>query len=204
MNDLIVLVADRNMKFAVQGILERNHSLKIRKISYHIEPHIQHDPGIYNTAHNFLRGYLDKYSYALVMLDKEWEGCNKNVKQLEEYIQLNLDDSGWKDRSQVIVIDPELEIWVWSDSPHVASCIGWDDAELRNWLKSNNHILPNSYKPLNPKNVFENALRIKGKQRSSAIFSKLAEEVSFERCTDKSFCKFKTTLQSWFPQTQPY
>lgn len=199
MNDLIVLVADKNMEFAVKGILQRTASLKIREISYDIKVHNHHDPGVYRTAHDFLRIFNKKYKYALVILDKEGCGCNENPPKIASDIQSKLDMSGWKDRSQVIVLDPELEIWVWSDSPEVAVCIGWNNSELRDWLQSEGHLRPNTHKPKNPKLAFENALRTKRKPRSSSIYGKLAEKVSLERCTDKAFQTFKNTLQNWFP-----
>lgn len=199
MKDIIVLVADKNMEFAVKGILKRTVSLKIREISYDVKVHSHRDPGVYNTAHDFLRIFLNKYSYALVMLDKEGCGCNDDSKQIAINIQSKLDSSGWKNCSKVIVLDPELEIWVWSDSPEVSACIGWNDTELRGWLRSEGYMLPNAYKPQNPKLAFEKALRVKRKPRSSSIYGKLAERVSFERCIDSAFKEFKGALQQWFP-----
>lgn len=198
MKDLIVLVADKNMEFAVKGILQRTSSLKVREISYDIKVHNHRDPGIYKTAHDFLRIFINKYSYALIMLDKEGCGCDEDSTRIAENIQSKLNSSGWKDRSKVIVLDPELEIWVWSDSPEVAVCIGWNNSELRDWLQAEGHILPNAHKPKNPKLAFENALKIKRKPRSSSIYGKLAERVSLERCIDKAFQTFKNTLQNWF------
>jgi len=199
MKDLIVLLADKNMEFAVKELLERIHSLKIRTISYDIKVHSHRDPGIYNTSHDFLRIFVDMYSYALVMLDREGCGSDKNSLQIANDIQTKLDNSGWSNRSKVIVLDPELEIWVWSDSPEVASCIGWDNAELREWLQRENYLIPDIQKPKNPKVVFEEALRIKGKPRSSSIYGKLAEKVSLDRCIDSTFTDFKSILKKWFP-----
>lgn len=199
MKDLIILVADKNMEFAVKGILQRTVSLKIREISYDVKVHSNRDPGIYNTAHDFLRIFLNKYSYALVMLDKEGCGRNDDSTQIATNIQSKLNSSGWKNRSKVVVLDPELEIWVWSDSPEVSICIGWSNKELRDWLQSEGYILPNAHKPQNPKLAFEKALRIKRKPRSSSIYGKLAERVSFERCIDPAFQELKAILQQWFP-----
>lgn len=199
MKDLIVLVADKNMEFAVRGVLQRTASLKTSAISHDIKVHAHRDPGVYKTAHDFLRMFINQYSYALVMLDKEGCGCGEDSSWIAENIQLRLDSTGWKDRSRVIVLDPELEIWVWSDSPEVARCIGWNNSELRDWLLSEDHIRPNALKPRNPKRTFEDALRVKQKPRSSAIYGKLAERVSLERCTDKAFQTLRNTLQCWFP-----
>ena len=199
MKDLIALVADKNMEFVIKGLLERHHSLKIRNISYDIEVHSHRDPGIYNTSHDFLRIFIDMYSHAIVMLDREGCGREKKSLQIANDIQIKLDNSGWSNRSKVIVIDPELEVWVWSESSEVGACIGWEDTELRNWLKKENYLNPEIQKPYNPKTVFEKALRIKGKPRSSSIYRKLAEKVSLDRCADSAFIDFKSTLKKWFP-----
>ena len=162
---------------------------------------LHRDPGIYNTAHDFLRIYLNKYKYALVLLDKEGCGSHQNANTIAQEIQSRMNNSGWGNRSKVIVIDPELEIWVWSDSPEVSACIGWNDIELRNWLHAEGYLLSNVHKPSNPKLVFETALKLKRKPRSSSIYGKLAERVGFDRCTDMAFQNLKASLQNWFPNS---
>jgi hypothetical protein len=198
MKDLIVLVADKNMEFTVKGILQRNESVNIRGISYKIMRHSQNDPGVYRAAHDFLRIYVNEYRYAIVMLDREGCGCADNSVDIGRQIQSRLDNSGWNERSAVIILDPELEIWVWSDSPEVANCIGWSHNELRGWLHSHGDLSSDTYKPRNPKIILENVLKIKNIPRSSSIYYKLATRVSFNRCTDSAFLKFKNTLQHWF------
>jgi hypothetical protein len=198
MKDLMVLVPDKNMQFAVEGLLRRIHSLKIRSISFDIKVHSQRDPGIFTASHEFLRIFSGKYSYAMVMLDREGCGCEEAPSQIAALIQGRLDVNGWQGRSHVIVLDPELEIWVWSNSPVVAECMGWNDPELTLWLTNKRYIAAGSSKPSDPKSVFEEALRLRGKPRSSSIYKKLAENVGFERCTDAAFIKFKTVLMNWF------
>jgi len=44
----------------------------------------------------------------------------------------------------------------------------------------------------------EAALRVVRKPRSSVLYQRLAQKISFGRCTDEAFHKFKTTLQNWF------
>lgn len=198
MKDLIVLVADKNMEFAVKGILQRNESFNIRETSHEVIRHSQNDPGVYRTAHDLLKIYVRKYRYAIVMLDREGCGCTDNSIIIAQQIQTRLRHSGWDGRSNVIVLDPELEVWVWSDSPEVANCIGWNNHDLREWLRSEGYLLPSAHKPQNPKLALEHALKIKNRPRSSSIFYKLAENVSFNRCTDTAFLEFKKTLQNWF------
>jgi hypothetical protein len=89
--------------------------------------------------------------------------------------------------------------WVWSDSHHVADALGWDHAELRIWLAARGRQLEGARKPLNPKETVELALREKSIPRSSAVYRKIAEHVSFDRCEDLAFLKLRTVLQSLVP-----
>jgi len=135
------------------------------------------------------------------MLDRE--GCGRDDRSretLESEIELRLAGSGWHDRAAAIVIDPELEVWVWSDSPEVAAILGWTGHQptLAQWLDQQGHCALGQGKPQKAKLALDDALRLSGKRRSSAIFRQLAERVSLRRCTDPALLKFKTLLQTWF------
>lgn len=199
--DLVVLVADKNIAFTVQGLLQRTESLKMKKISYDIYSHPQHDPGCYQRSHLFLKSYLDSHAHALVLFDRLGCGSESSREELERESERVLFQSGWRDRAATIVIDPTLENWVWSDSPHVDSLTGWDgkNPNLRTWLTQQGHLKSGQSKPSQPKIALEEALRKVGKQRSSVLFRKLAQKVSLERCSDPAFGKFKRVLEEWFP-----
>jgi hypothetical protein len=101
----------------------------------------------------------------------------------------------------VIVLRPELENWVWSNSPHVEEVLGWSGhaPDLREWLR-NQHLWPiELMKPGRPKEAMEAALREVGLPRSSALFRRLAEEVSLNGCSDPAFLEFRAVMQRWFP-----
>lgn len=199
--DLIVLAADKQMEFAVKGLLGRTTALKIRELRCDIYPHPWHDSGCRFSSASFLRPFIRQYDYALVVLDKK--GCGQEQRQrgdIEKDIESELAASGWDSRSAAIVIDPELENWVWSDSPQVDSVLGWQDghASLRSWLQSEGFLSPGQSKPVSPKEAMQAALRVARKARSAALYSELARKVSFERCADPAFLKFKERLSAWF------
>jgi hypothetical protein len=120
---------------------------------------------------------------------------------LEADVEQRLATNGWADRARAIVIDPELESWVWSKSPEVDKALGWAGhvPALRPWLTQNGWLHESEAKPARPKEAMDAALRVVRRPRSSAIFRELAERVSFRRCTDAAFGKLITTLQTWFP-----
>ena len=125
----------------------------------------------------------------------------KRREELEALIESQLSNH-WGDRAAAIVIDPELENWVWTDSPHVAQAIGWrgDIAALRTWLQNQGLLEESRAKPTDPKAALETALARMRKPKSSSLFAEIASKVSLRACTDPAFQKLKTTLQHWFPE----
>lgn len=198
--DVIILVADTNMKITVSTILlERLKSLNVQKITFDIFVHQEHDAGVFNRAHEFLCPFQSQYKYAMVLFDKKDCGFIGNRINIENSVENNLKNSGWNGRCSAIAIDPELEIWVWSNSPHVATALGWEKKELDSWLQNKNFITSIGTKPRDPKEEMESALNIKRIPRSSSIYAEIAKKVSLISCIDRSFLKFRTTLQQWFP-----
>lgn len=199
--DLVVLVADKNMEYSIKSILERPQSLGIKKLDFIIYPHPKRDPGCLVSSHYYLLREVNKFQHALVMFDRE--GCGREHKtrtELENEIEERLSSSGWGNRAAAIIIDPELENWVWSDSPELDAAIGWQgmSTPLRSWLKEKNFLADNSLKPYPPKKAFEDALKKVRKPRSSSIYKQIADRVSLKRCQDPAFLKLKEKLHQWF------
>jgi len=199
--DLVILAADGQIEFAVKGLLTRNLSIGFREISFDIFVHPEKDPGCLLRCHDFLRPFYRQYAHALVMFDRV--GCGKEAfprESLELEVEKRLSKSGWGDRSAVIVLDPELESWVWSDSPEVAPVLGWADKSppLSLWLQQNGYLGVHQQKPERPKKAMEEALRFAKKGRSSSIYLELAKRVGVNRCVDPAFTKFKLLMKQWF------
>lgn len=99
----------------------------------------------------------------------------KGSDNIKKSIQNQLDEKGWKNRSATIVIEPELEIWVWSSSQEVYNILGITAEEIRAIAEQKNYWLPEATKPQRPK------------------FKKLAEKVYLRRCEDAAFQELKQT-----------
>ncbi len=199
--DLLVLVADGQMEFAVKGLLMRGEAIGFQPLSVDIHVHPDKDPGCLLRGHDFLRPFHRQYRHALIMLD--YEGCGQEMRprvDLEAELERRLASSGWGNRATAVILDPELEVWVWSDSPEVDAVLGWTNRTpcLADWLRDAGYLHGDTKKPNRPKEALEHALRLVRKGKSSAIFLQLAQRVSVNRCTDPTFLKFKTTLQRWF------
>jgi hypothetical protein len=204
--DLIVLTADKDTEFAIRGLLARHLAIDIRQIQYDIFVHPERDPGCQRRSHTLLRPSANRYQHAVVIFDREGSGRDDQSRlELERDVEASLASAGWQDRSSVIVINPELENWVWSDSPHVRTVLGWTDptTDLSAWLQTHNFLLLPNGKPHRPKEAMLATLRAMRKAPSAALFKQLASKVSFNRCTDEAFIKLLSTLRRWFPPTQP-
>lgn len=186
-----------------QLLTKRQKSLGIRPIEFTVATHLKHDPGCRVDAAGRLRGHRHNHRFALVMFDKR--GCGKETdprEAIQNEVELKLEGNGWTDRSKAIVIDPELEAWVWNDSPHTARILGWKQgyAKLRAWLHGAGLWPADDLKPPDPKEAFRRALRTQGLPRSSKMFVKLAGSVGLSKCQDPAFMELKSTLSEWFPK----
>ena len=125
-----------------------------------------------------------------------------NEREMEEVLENELRRSGWSNRSAAIVLEPEVDVWMWNDSLHVEEVLGWKGREprLRDWWIANKWVEGANIKPKHPKEALESALRQIRRPRSSALYQAMACKVSLDRCVDPGFIKFKTTLQGWFPR----
>ena len=150
-----------------------------------------------------LRSFINIYRYALVVFD--CHGCGRELSMSPEQIETGVQDvlsrNGWRDRSEVIAINPEIENWVWSSSNHVCNILGWEDTydSMKSLLVARGFWSIGKEKPSDPKGALEFLLRRTNVQMSSSLFSELAEKVSFSRCNDRAFCKLRDTLRRWFP-----
>ncbi len=204
--DLVVLVADADAEWTFRTLLdERTESLGMRRITSKVIRDPGRDPGVYLRAQDLLRPYTNQAAHAIVVLDREGSGREGRMsaveieKELEERLQRN----GWlnpegQSRAIAIVLDPELEVWVWSQSPHLPAALGLDsDHSLEQSIQGFQR-LPNG-KPERPKEAMLAALRVARKPHSPDIFKELAQKVSLQ-VRERSFDKLRSALQTWFPQ----
>lgn len=202
MKDLVVVVPDSNTEQTLYGLLERHKALQIRRIEYEILVHPERDPGVLQRGASLLAEFdsLNAFRYALLIFDRE--GCGREMftsSELEQQVQQQLDASGWQERSAVVVIDPELESWVFSTSPHVVDVFAGGDAKVFQRVVESFPKTPLG-KPQKPKEAVEKLLRQKAIVRSSALYKELASRVSLKGCVDPAFQRLCAILRSWFPQ----
>ena len=142
--DLVVLAADKDMEHALRGLLSRYKSLPIREIAFDIFVHPQHDAACATRGVPFLSPLSHRYQHALLILDHESSGRETmSPDDLQAALNQEFRASAWGERGKAIVLAPELETWVWSDSPHVDAVAGWAERRPRLRQRLNDHGLWN-------------------------------------------------------------
>ncbi len=210
MRDLLVYVADGNMAEAVGGLLDRNQAhLVIGCAPFTFDSRIdikiakgQNDPGVYTRADALMQPYATEYARAVVIIDEEWEG-SPGAAAISERLREHLSAAGWpQERTLVLVVSPESDIWLWSDSPHTATALGWASWDaLRPALEEEGLLVREQKKPSRPKEAAEWALGNGPKRipRSSKLFREVSGKVSVKRCEDDALSVFINQLRTWFP-----
>lgn len=110
MQDLIALVADKNMEYTLRAGLKRHDSLGIRLISFEILQHVQRDGGVRSTGPELIRLKRRSFSHALVVFDYEGSGAQAPP----EVIEARLDDElrpvwGFNAKAIARCTDPALK-----------------------------------------------------------------------------------------------
>ena len=200
--DLLVLVADLDISVTVQCLLNRPESMGMHAVSFSVRRHPQRDAGCRSDAVERLRMFIRDHRFALVMFDKD--GCGdprESRESIQKDVELRLSRNGWENRCKAIVMEPELEAWIWNGSMHVPEVLGWngDYTSLREWLASRRLWSPDLLKPSDPKQSLQAVLHSTRTPRSPNLYRRLAETVGVHRCADPAFNELKATLQQWFP-----
>ena len=201
MKDLVLLVADKNAQFALKGALGRPEALGIRPVEFEFLVHPGRDGGTRRTGPEVLALERRRFQHALLVLD--FEGCGTdlpNAAALEAQLDARL-SVRWNDAAKSIVIEPELDVWVWGADNAVGEAIQWTAGKsVREWLRERGFTFEANGKPTRPKEALEAALRVPAFPRSSALYQTIAEKISLRRCGDEAFIRLRRQLVQWFPR----
>ena len=204
--DLYVLAADVDMCAAMEALLgKRQPSLGIDRVTFTIGRHLQRDPGCRLRAAKWLQAFIHDHAYALVLFDRHGSGQDDlGRRQIQQAVESDLNGAGWEGRCKAIVIDPELEAWMWTASPHTARLLGWESEGndgLRAWLHGQDCWPDGATKPPDPKSALHMAMRRKSLRPTARVFESMARRVGLRRCQDPAFVELRQTLQAWFPRS---
>ncbi len=199
MRDLLLLVADKNMEFAVAGVLRRYEALGIRSVDFEVKVHAERDGGVRTTGAEILTRYAGSFQLSLMMLDLEGSGSKCiDAVELETELDRKL-ELIWGDRAKSIVIEPEVDIWLWGSDTALQNVLRWSkQIAIRRWLQNCGFLIDDNGKPIRPKEAFEIVLRECRCPRSSSIYQKITSTISLRNCTDSAFQRLAGKVREWF------
>lgn len=199
--DLYVLVADEDQRRVIETLLvRRRRALGIQEVDYRVEKHPQRDAGVFKNGPKFLNLVSREFSRAIIILDAQFgRDPQPSASELKADLAHRIDTGPWEQKPLVLVIQPELEAWVWSNSPRVGEILGMRLAQIRETGAGHGFWSAGSAKPERPKELLELIVRrTKGRGPAPAEFVALAERVGVDRCSDPAFCELRDTLRNWF------
>jgi len=94
MLDFGLIVADKNMDFALQGILKRHEALGIRPITSQTVALPGRDGGVRTGGPEALDRLRSKVSHGIIMLDWEGSGADSEALDLEQELDHRLQKLG--------------------------------------------------------------------------------------------------------------
>ena len=198
MLDLGLIVADKNMDFALRGILKRHKALGIRHpITFQTVPLPGRDGGVRTGGPEALDRLRGEVSHGIIMLDWEGSGADSKALDLEKELDHRLRQT-WGNQAKAIVIEPELDVWIWGSSNAMNQSLNCEIPDIRVWLTERGYEFDRNEKPVRPKEAIESLLFELKEPRSSALYQEIISRISLARCVDPAFVRLKTTLRHWF------
>lgn len=200
MPDLVLLVADKNMQYALQGALARPEALGIRPIDYEFRSHPGRDGGIRASGSKVLAAERHRFAHALMLLDFEGSGTSLvDPISLEQDLDREI-RAVWNEDAKAIVIAPEVDVWLWGSDNALRDVFQWPLQDpVRDFLRAKGfEFLPDG-KPLRPKEALEAMVPVHRQPRSSALYEKVTSRISLQNCRDPAFLRLNQQLQVWFP-----
>jgi hypothetical protein len=203
--ELIILAADGTMAAVLRAFFERKFDHAFACAPFQLDPtnDIVHDPlntdgGVHRRCHDILRPYLNTHRRALVVLDQQF-GAERPAEEVRGDIEQRLNANGWQGRAAAAVIDPELEVLLWQDNPHVERALRHKGPSLRQLLAQDGRWPPGAAKPPAPKEVILGLIRANRAGPPMVVYSRIAAAVATARCVDPAFHRVRDMLRAWFP-----
>jgi len=207
----VFLVADSTMEQMLKSFLSRGSlegRLGCRTFDFDFQQDVvvgvrsgNTDGGIHRRVHDLLRPYLPSYQNAVVMPDKNFGG-RRPAAIVRDQILNNLLRNGWSAECvEVVVIDPELEVWLWQrGNSHVARVFRYNGSvSLEAFLEAEGFWHAAALKPAMPKEATRLLLQRYRGGAPMVVYARIIENISVSGCQDPAFNLLVAALRRWFP-----
>lgn len=199
MTDLLVLCADKRMKAVVEAILGRPQALGIRAITFDVlTPGTHKDGGARQHGPSILAVQRNEYEHAVLMFDHHGCGDKRPAHAIRDELLLQMRPV-WQDSGAIIIIEPELEAWLFRGHMHFREVVKAGTPGLLTWLHETN-AMDHGGKPDDPKAAIEGYLEAFRVPPSSANYRLVASRASLrpETCQSRSYGELVVSLRQWF------
>lgn len=207
MKDLLLLAADADAGAFFSSLISRGEALGIRPITLDTDRHPGRDSGVVQSGPELLSMRKGQYRRTLLILDHHGSGRDQRMSpsELAASLQLRLDQCTWTHKSLVVVLEPEVERWLWSTGAALARHFGVSQDVLtryaNHWCKSVGLTLDDA-KAEKPKELFEGVVR--GSLRrtlSPRDFARIGALASVRALSaEPDFVRLRAALRGWFPR----
>lgn len=203
MKGLLVYTADADTQAVFHALLRRPNDLDIGPIAADVDRHFGRDAGMFATGPALCRHRKREYQYVLLVLDHHGSGRehNREPETIRANMLQRLRDHSWAERSDVVVIKPELEAWLWRDANAIAAHFGVETKVIMSW--ADRFGMPAGLaRGERPKELLEFVVRDRLRRTiSPADFEHIAERADLSLwLTDPTFEVAVTALRTWFPR----
>jgi hypothetical protein len=213
MRDVIFHLADPNMEAGFRAFFARDDWHYVLGCSrFKIDPESEQDiyrlggetdGGLRKRAHTNLTLFQHLYRHAVIVLDADFKP-SPGAEALQKEISANMLAAGWsQDAFCVVVIDKELEAWLWAPNINVAKAFGHEDFEaMRRALADKKLWDAGSPKPNDLKAARDLAARLGGRKTGGPLFRGVFSGMSkraCDLCQESGFVTLRSALQRWFP-----
>ena len=219
MGDLAIHVADNSMDKSLKAFFERPDWPEVLDCArFSIDPTNPEDifripkykdHGVWKNAAKNLANHFGRFERTVIILDEHFDP-SPGAAQIRADVEKDMLAAGWpRENFEVIVIQPMMEAWLWTDDDSVATAFGIASfAPLRNQFIERGLWNFGEWKPKpeNMKEVTAEAMKAGWRLMRDILFTTVFSELQKEavdQCIEPGFVLLRETLQRWFPKEAP-
>lgn len=201
MVDLLVVLEGPRDREVIRAVLGRPAALGIRQITFQC---VQRSSAVCAQGPDIARQQRNRFRYVICLWDHQGSGQGKTPARAQGEVQAQLNRNTLKGCSKALVIDPELEIWLWQDQAAIVNVLGvgmnqlWQS--LNAWQQA--QFPTQTVRALIrqfPKEALEEVIRQAGEKPSAALYGRIAAKANLQLWGSvPSFKLFRRTLRRWF------
>jgi hypothetical protein len=201
--DLFVILEGSGDEVVLEALLKRPSDLGIRAVTFKCE---RRSSAVRTQGPDIAREQRREFRYVICLWDHGGSGREQQPpSRVQGEVQARLNRNTLKGCSKALIIDPELEIWLWQDSAAIASALGVGEDRLAEWLRDwqRKHFPTQTVETLvrqQPKEALEEVIKQSGKKRTSTLYRHITAVANLNLWSgEASFRRLCRTLRRWFP-----